>query len=227
VAARLIRRAPSVGATVQNSGRVADPSLNDTCLEALGELHARAARLGFAEHTHFLVPWHGQHRKLDPTRPMTSWRSAWRSLRKAAGLPHVRFHEGRHTALTRLAEKGVADWVIRAQFGHVSPAMMAVYSHVRRKALNDAASALEPEAAPDTVPPSSPRRAKRSRRVMSHVTSQQGLPRSNVIDFPKDFGAPSKTRTCDLLVRSQTLYPTELWARQVGNPKFSTRVAAD
>ena len=26
-------------------------------------------------------------------------------------------------------------------------------------------------------------------------------------------GAPSKTRTCDLLVRSQTLYPTELWAR--------------
>ena len=26
-------------------------------------------------------------------------------------------------------------------------------------------------------------------------------------------GAPSRTRTCDLLVRSQTLYPTELWAR--------------
>src|SRR5687767_8938133 len=25
-------------------------------------------------------------------------------------------------------------------------------------------------------------------------------------------GGPSKTRTCDLLVRSQTLYPTELWA---------------
>jgi hypothetical protein len=30
-------------------------------------------------------------------------------------------------------------------------------------------------------------------------------------------GAPSKTRTCDLLVRSQTLYPTELWARR-GRP---------
>ena len=25
-------------------------------------------------------------------------------------------------------------------------------------------------------------------------------------------GAPSTTRTCDLLVRSQTLYPAELWA---------------
>ena len=27
-------------------------------------------------------------------------------------------------------------------------------------------------------------------------------------------GAPSMIRTCDLLVRSQTLYPAELWARQ-------------
>jgi Phage integrase family len=114
----------------------------------------------------------------------------------------VRFHDGRHTALTRLAEKGVADWVIRAQFGHVSPAMMAVYSHVRRKALDEAASALKPDAAaPNTVPPSAPPHSTRSRRVMSHVKSQQGPPRSNVIDFPKDFGAPSTTRTCDLLVR--------------------------
>src|SRR5437667_9936702 len=29
-------------------------------------------------------------------------------------------------------------------------------------------------------------------------------------------GAPCRTRTCDLLVRSQTLYPTELRAREVG-----------
>jgi hypothetical protein len=47
--------------------------------------------------------------------------------------------------LPRLAEKGIPDRVIRAQFGHVSSAMMAVYSHVRRKALDEAAEALEPE----------------------------------------------------------------------------------
>jgi integrase len=86
-----------------------DPSLNHICLEALHELHNRARPLGFAKPEHFLFPWHGQLKKLDPTRPMTSWRTAWRSLRKAAGLPHVRFHDGRHTALTRLAEKGVPD----------------------------------------------------------------------------------------------------------------------
>jgi len=130
-----------------------DPSLNDTCLEALRELRSRVGRLGFAQPDHFLFPWHGRRKQLDPTKPMASWRSAWRSLRKAAGLSHVRFHDGRHTALTRLAEKGVPDWVIRAQFGHVSPAMMAVYSHVRRKALDEAAKALEPDAALPAVPP--------------------------------------------------------------------------
>jgi hypothetical protein len=31
-------------------------------------------------------------------------------------------------------------------------------------------------------------------------------------------GAPSMIRTCDLLVRSQTLYPAELWARQKYDP---------
>jgi hypothetical protein len=31
-----------------------------------------------------------------------------------------------------------------AQVGHVSPAMMKTYSHIRRQALNQAAAALEP-----------------------------------------------------------------------------------
>jgi integrase len=105
---------------------------------------------------------------LDPTRPMTSWRSAWRSVRKTAGLPHVRFHDGRHTALTRIAEKGVPDWVIRAQFGHVSPAMMTVYSHVRRKALDEAAKALEPDPRPtEPANPAPPRTDTRRQRVTS------------------------------------------------------------
>ena len=84
----------------------------------------------------------------------------------------MRFHDGRHTALTRLAEKGVPDWVIRAQFGHVSPAMMAVYSHVRRKALDDAAKALEPDA---TRPqPGAPKSAPDDEGVTSHCDVTTG-----------------------------------------------------
>jgi integrase len=49
-----------------------DPSLTATCLEALCELHSRAERLGFAAPEHFVFPWHGKHKKLDPTKPITS-----------------------------------------------------------------------------------------------------------------------------------------------------------
>jgi Phage integrase family len=116
-------------------------------------------------------------------------------------LPHVRFHDGRHTALTRLAEKGVPDWVIRAQFGHVSPAMMAVYSHVRRKALDEAAKALEPDGT--ATPPPVPKTPAQDAGVMSHVTRSSVKPQNKVIDFARKTGGPSRTRTCDLLVRSR------------------------
>jgi integrase len=94
----------------------------------LRSLHDQAALLGFTQPDHFVFPWHGRNKRLDPTRGMTSWRSAWRSIRKAAGLTEVRFHDGRHTAITTLGEKGLPDWVIQAQVGHVSPQMMKTYS---------------------------------------------------------------------------------------------------
>lgn len=124
------------------------PSLNATCYDALRLLFDEAALLGAAEAEHYVFPWHGREQKIDPTRPMTSWRTAWRSMRAKAGLPDIRFHDGRHTAITTLAEKGLPDWVIQAQVGHVDPQMMKTYSHIRRKALNEAAEALEPNSIP-------------------------------------------------------------------------------
>ncbi len=121
------------------------PSLNQTCFGVLRSLYQRASILGYVEPEHYVFPWHGREQKIDPTRPMTSWRSAWRSILKAAGLEGVRFHDGRHTVVTTLAEKGVPDWVIQAQVGHVDPQMMKTYSHIRRRALDEAAAALEPE----------------------------------------------------------------------------------
>lgn len=124
------------------------PSLNATCYDALRLLFDEAVLLGAAEPEHYVFPWHGREQRIDPTRPMTSWRTAWRSMRAKAGLPDIRFHDGRHTAITTLAEKGLPDWVIQAQVGHVDPQMMKTYSHIRRKALNEAAEALEPNSTP-------------------------------------------------------------------------------
>jgi hypothetical protein len=40
-------------------------------------------------------------------------------------------------------------------------------------------------------------------------------------------GAPSKTRTCDLQVRNLALYPTELWARDLGSRRRGTLADAE
>ena len=170
-----------------------DPSLNQACLSVLLQLRSKAAALGYAEPNHFIFPWHGKSKKLDPTRPMASWRSAWESLRVAAGLPHIRFHDGRHTALTRLAENGQPDWVIQAQLGHVSPAMMRTYSHIRRKTLDKAAAALEPSFELEGT------------EVTSQSTSQSGESEGEMSENAKENGSSGKTRTYNPPVNSRML----------------------
>lgn len=131
------------------------PSLNSICRERLAELYAKASLINAAQPEHYVFPWHGREQKIDPTRPMTSWRSAWRSIRHKAArndegeiiypnLDRLRFHDLRHCCVTTLCEKGLPDSVIMAQVGHVSPEMIKTYSHIRRQALNVAAQALEP-----------------------------------------------------------------------------------
>lgn len=131
------------------------PSLNEVCRQALANLNAKATLASAANSEHYVFPSHKGGRKIDATRPITSWRSAWRSLRHKAArndegeviypaIERVRFHDGRHTAITTLCEKGVPDWVIQAQVGHVAPEMMKTYSHIRRQALDLAGAALQP-----------------------------------------------------------------------------------
>ena len=123
--------------------------------------------------------------------------TAWRSIRKAAGLKEVRFHDGRHTAITTLAEKGLPDWVIQAQVGHVAPEMMKTYSHIRRQALNQAADAIEPNAPASSSPPPTKAAAAtvrtRAKRVMSHGTSQNAGGRGRVVKFDRKVGSPHWT----------------------------------
>jgi co-chaperonin GroES (HSP10) len=120
-----------------------------------------------------------------------------KTLRKAAGLRTVRFHDGRHTALTRLAEKGQADWVIQAQMGHVSPMMMKTYSHIRRKALDEAALALEPSFTLKFPKHAGVRSRKGGRAATSQptsqFTSQSGKLQEEASEFPKGIGSPHWT----------------------------------
>ena len=74
---------------------------------------------------------------------MKSWRSAWRSLTKKAGLGGLRFHDLRHSSITVLAESGLGDQTIMSIAGHVSREMLEHYSHIRMQAKREAVKALE------------------------------------------------------------------------------------
>ncbi|MGC9159254.1 MAG: tyrosine-type recombinase/integrase [Terracidiphilus sp.] len=63
----------------------------------------------------------------DSTRHVNSWRTAWQTWTKAAGLPGFRFHDLRHCAITSLAESGASDSTIMAIAGDLSRRMLERY----------------------------------------------------------------------------------------------------
>ena len=137
---------------------------------ALGRLYERASGLGSSAPEQFVFPA-CERGVIDPSRPQTTWRTAWRKLvlhaaksageqaaevaaqtgldseqaRAAAAAPFkgFRFHDLRHQAITELAEAGASDATMMAIAGHMSRAMLEHYSHVRMAAKRDALSMLE------------------------------------------------------------------------------------
>lgn len=80
---------------------------------------------------------------VDVSRPMGSWRKAWRLACRAAGVRY-RPHDMRHTFISRLAENpSVSEQTIKALAGHVSRQMLERYSHIRSEAKQVAIQALE------------------------------------------------------------------------------------
>jgi len=114
--------------------------LNAEAWSAICALRIRANALGTDAPEHYV--FHRLWPKLDGTKPMKSWRSAWRSLRKAAGFPNLRYYDLRHQCITEMLEAGVPEGVIRDVAGHVDPAMTRWYSHPRLKAKRAAVEAI-------------------------------------------------------------------------------------
>jgi integrase len=114
----------------KNEGSKRVLPLNDDALAAVKRMLERADELGHTKPEHYL--WCGtQHHKIDPTVPAIQWHTAWRALRDAAGLRGLRFHDLRHTVVTRLLEAGEPDHVVESITGHLSRRMLEHYSHIR------------------------------------------------------------------------------------------------
>jgi integrase len=117
--------------------------LNGTAIVAL-ETHAAWYTRRFGEcRPEWFVFAFGTPLPNDPTRPITSFKTAWTKVRQNAGVKG-RWHDNRYTLVTELAESGAGDEVIMSIAGHVSRAMLSRYSHVRmeakRRALDEIAT---------------------------------------------------------------------------------------
>ena len=144
--------------------------LNANAMAAILEIYRNAKDEGGAEPEHHLFPA-CENGKIDPTRRQRSWRTAWRRLTRAINCPAcdlqqdpgkicrsqrckadissvksptegLRFHDLRHHAITELAETQASDQTIMSIAGHVSPRMLAHYSHVRMEAKRKALDTL-------------------------------------------------------------------------------------
>jgi integrase len=126
-----------------------------------------------------------------PTEPMHRWKVAWESARKAAKVS-CRFHDLRHTFISRLAESHTSDSTVMALAGHVSRAMLERYSHIRmeakRRAVNDLSGTdFEPGVAQNWA-----------QYFISENPEEAKLLKVD--------GEPGRTRTCNPLIKSQLLY---------------------
>ena len=121
----------------QDAGEGRPIPLNAVVFEALVRW---AGRFPNDRPEHYVFPW-CENRQIDPSRPTKGWRTAWRNALKRTGL-RCRFHDVRHTAISKLAEGQASDMAIMSIAGHVSKKMLEHYSHIRMAAKRAAVDAL-------------------------------------------------------------------------------------
>jgi integrase len=126
-----------------------------------------------------------------PTVPMHRWKVAWESARKAANVS-CRFHDLRHTFVSRLAESQASDSTVMALAGHVSRAMMERYSHIRMEAKRRAVDTLSGSDFDSGVA-----------QNWAHFFISENPEEAKSL---KISGEPGRTRTCNPLIKSQLLY---------------------
>jgi integrase len=137
----LTRKFLTVGRSKTEAGEGRTIPLNPSLLDALRR-HSEwyVLRFGKIEPGWYLFPF-GRANRLDPTRPITTIKTAWANAKKRAGVTG-RLHDSRHTLITELAESGAGDQTIMDIAGHVSRQMLKHYSHIRMEAKRDALNAV-------------------------------------------------------------------------------------
>jgi integrase len=136
-------------------------------LKAALEQHAAwcVSKRGPLQPDWYVFPLSNRLAVRDPTKPVTSLKTAWETVRTTAKVK-CRLHDLRHSFCTKLAEAGVPEGTMLDMMGHVSTAMLRRYSHIRAQARRDAIDSLESRQSsvgvPTKVPTSEGAKAKKA-----------------------------------------------------------------
>lgn len=94
--------------------------------------------------------------RIDASRPVAHWRTAWNNACDLAGLPGLRYHDLRHSAATKLLENGVPFAVVAQVLGWAASTAIRMskrYGHIRpeaqRKALEGINTPLPEPVSPE------------------------------------------------------------------------------
>ena len=138
----LEKRALRMGRVKTSSGTGRVIPMNDSLFAVFSQHAAWFAKdFGELKPEWFVFAW-GSPKPTDPARPATNLQTSWENAKQRAGV-ECRFHDLRHTSISRMAESGVPDTTIMAIAGHVSRAMLERYSHISMVGKRKAVEALE------------------------------------------------------------------------------------
>ena len=110
----------------------------------------------------------------DPTKAILSWKSSWTTARTAAGVS-CRFHDLRHTTVTRLLERGAAFATVATVMGWSAGTAMRMakrYGHIGKSAQRDALALHDPPPAAASGAAPSTEKTSSATLVAAHPTVQ-------------------------------------------------------
>jgi hypothetical protein len=207
----------AVGRSKTEAGEGRTIPLNSSLSEALKSYaNWYVLRFGEIRPEWYVFPF-GRPRPNDPTRPVTTLKTAWRNLRKKAKVKG-RWHDNRHTLITDLAESGASDQTIMDIAGHVSKQMLKHYSHIRMEAKWTALESIVPPQAEAANPVESEQVRSPTLTVVQQVEGEypqkmptvrsrgQGLRGKGKAKSLKGIGSSGRIRTYNPSVNSRMLY---------------------
>ncbi len=145
-------------------------------------------------------------------------RATWVPALAATGLAGIHFHDLRHAGNHLVAEAGANLRELMERMGHASSRAALIYLHSTDDRQRTLAEAVSQRARRDLAGEScgtSVARDGQTDDTRGAGRGARGPPEPAQID-----GAPSRTRTCGLLLRRQSLYPPELSGPGLPEPPF-------